>query len=836
MKTIHMICNAHIDPVWLWNWQEGAAAAISTFRCAADFCDEFDGFVFNHNESLLYKWVEEHEPQLFDRIKAHVKVGKWKIMGGWYNQPDCNMPSGESFTRQILYGKNYFLEKFGVEPQTALNFDSFGHTRGLVQILKKSGYKSYMVSKILEQGDHRWVGFDGSEIIAHRTFEYYGSTYGDLKNKIMRFVDHHGGKMPEHTLLAWGVGDHGGGPSRRDIADIAMSAKDLEPQGIQLLHSTPDDYFNTVDIKSLPAMEVPIRPCEVGGYTTMSRIKKSHRRLENTIYMTEKMLAHANLVYGTPYDKDAIEQATEDLMFCQFHDILPGTMVEEGEMDSLNRMSRGITAMENLQAKAFFALSAGEPKGKEDEIPILVYNPHPYPVHAQISCEYQLANQNWNYGQFTAGEVYHNGEKVLSQFEKEASSLNLDWRKRVVFDAELEPLTMNRFDCKLKVIERRNWDISGFEPRYFIDNGEMQIRFNPETGLIDSYCVDGKVLLTEGSAKLLVIQDDEDPWAMRVDSFQNIVGEFKLLSPEAAAEFLGYPERPIAPFKIAEDGDVRTIFEGLYGYNRSYAVVQFGVPKRGKNITIDVTLHMADANKMVKLSFNTIQGQFSGQTAFGTEDLPMEGKAAVFQKFSAVQNGESAFVVVNDGTYSGDYENGTFNQVLLRTAGYAAHPLAITRTIDNANLTPDEKATNMREIIPKSRYMQRIDMGVRKFSFSFYGDRDIRLADYYAAVFNGKPFALSFFPSGDGEKCGNFITIDNKAVTMSAFKKAYDGNGYIVRLYNSSNQEETVTVDITPLQMQQTLTFGKYEVKTFRINVENTTFTETDLLERKELL
>ena len=171
-----MICNAHIDPVWLWNWQEGAAAAISTFRCAADFCDEFDGFVFNRNESLLYKWVEEHEPQLFDRIKAHVKAGKWKIMGGWYNQPDCNMPSGESFTRQILYGKNYFLEKFDVEPQTALNFDSFGHTRGLVQILKKSGYKSYMVSKILDQGDHRWVGFDGSEIIAHRTFEYYGST------------------------------------------------------------------------------------------------------------------------------------------------------------------------------------------------------------------------------------------------------------------------------------------------------------------------------------------------------------------------------------------------------------------------------------------------------------------------------------------------------------------------------------------------------------------------------------------------------------------------------------------------------------------------------------
>ena len=838
MKKIHLICNAHLDPVWLWRWQEGAAAAISTFRCAADFCDEFDGFVFNHNESLIYKWIEEHEPQLFERIKGHVKTGKWKIMGGWYNQPDCNLPSGESFSRQILYGKNYFLEKFGIEPKTALNFDSFGHTRGLVQILKKSGYDSYMLARVLRPGNYKWVGFDGSEIIAYKSFEMYGSYAGDVGNKVKRFIRSHEGELPEDTMLLWGVGDHGGGPSRLDISDVAKTAEELKQTGIEVIHSTPEDYFRTVDIETLPVLDTSIGPCAVGCYTSMARIKKAHRQLENTIYMTEKMLAHANFVYGTPYDKKEIEQATEDLMFCEFHDILPGSMVEAGEIDSLNRMSCGITKMEALQAKAFFALSGGEPKAGENEIPMLVYNPHPYPVKTQISCEYQLANQNWHHGEFTAGTVWHNGKMIPSQFEKEASNMNLDWRKHVVFEAELAPLTMNRFDCRLEMrYDRKIWDIECFEERWQLDNGEMQISFDPETGLIESYCVDGKQLLFKDSGKLLVIEDSEDSWGFSVKSYQKIAGEFKLLSKEQTAAFFGHPQEDVKPFKIVEDGDVRTVFEGVYGYNDSYAVVRYFVPKQGKNIRVDIILHMSEANKMVKLGFRTIQGEFLGQTAFGTEKLPMGGLPAVFQKYSAVKNEESAFVLINEGSYSGDYDNGALNQVLLRTAGYASHPLHLLGYADPASekLTEEEKKDlgKLRQFMPRDRYLKHMDMGVREFSFEFFGDRDLRLADYHAAVFNEKPFALSFFPCGDGEKCGNFITIDNKSVTLSAFKKAYDDKGYIIRLYNSSDRAETAGLTVTPLHMKKELSFGKFEVKTFRIDTEAKTFTETDLIERE---
>lgn len=143
-KRIHLICNAHIDPTWQWEWEEGAAEALSTFRSAADFCEDFEDFVFNHNEVSLYRWILEYEPELFERIKEQITKKKWHVMGGWYLQPDCNMPSGESFVRQMLVGRHYFKDNFGAYPTTAINFDPFGHTRGLVQIMKKAGFDSYI--------------------------------------------------------------------------------------------------------------------------------------------------------------------------------------------------------------------------------------------------------------------------------------------------------------------------------------------------------------------------------------------------------------------------------------------------------------------------------------------------------------------------------------------------------------------------------------------------------------------------------------------------------------------------------------------------------------------
>ena len=136
-KKIHLVCNAHLDPVWLWHWEDGLTEAISTFRIAADFCESHRGFVFNHNEALLYRWIEQHDPPLFDRLRNLVAAGRWHISGGAYLQPDVNNPHGESHVRQYLLGLSYFKAKFGARPRTAYNFDPFGHAEGFAQILER---------------------------------------------------------------------------------------------------------------------------------------------------------------------------------------------------------------------------------------------------------------------------------------------------------------------------------------------------------------------------------------------------------------------------------------------------------------------------------------------------------------------------------------------------------------------------------------------------------------------------------------------------------------------------------------------------------------------------
>jgi len=245
---VHLICNAHLDPVWQWEWEEGASEALSTFRTAADLCEEFDRFVFNHNEVILYKWIEEYEPALLKRIQRLVKAGKWHIMGGWYLQPDCNMPSGEGLVRQILAGREYFQKKFRVRPTTAINFDPFGHTKGLVQILAKSGYDSYIHCRPSRQecgqdvDDYVWVGYDNSEIICTRPRLWYNSPLGKAGDKLTTQLE----EIPAlgTALMLWGVGNHGGGPSRKDIRDLDRII--AREKNWTILHSTPEAYFKNI--------------------------------------------------------------------------------------------------------------------------------------------------------------------------------------------------------------------------------------------------------------------------------------------------------------------------------------------------------------------------------------------------------------------------------------------------------------------------------------------------------------------------------------------------------------------------------------------------------------
>lgn len=800
-----MICNAHLDPVWLWQRPEGIAEAISTFRVAADFCEEFDGFIFNHNEAVLYEWVEENEPELFARIQRLVKEEKWRIMGGWYLQPDCVMPCGESFIRQIETGTKYFLEKFGVRPLTAINFDPFGHSRGLVQILKKCGYESYVFMRpswIECDHDFIWKGFDSSKILTHKMNMGYNSGKGKILTKIERALEREYGNGI--NMMFWGIGNHGGGPSKEDLITIAEYMKSHPENGLR--HSYCEKYFESIDKSALKEFDESLNYTMVGCYTSMVRIKQAHRRLENDLAVCEKMLASS----GVSCDKSELERAEKALLFCQFHDILPGSSIKAAEDDCLRLFAYGNEVAEKYRTKAFFKLCQGQPKAKDGEIPVLVFNPHPYKITQDIEVEFQLQDQNWNENEVTIVTVRDSkGNYLPSQNEKEACTFSLDWRKRVCFRAELEPMSINRFDCELHVenYPRRKIDpCSQTDEHFTFDNGTMQALISKKTGLIEKYCVNGVDMLGGASAKITAYADNEDPWGMTVDGFNEYAGEFTLLSDAEANAFNGYPDETLANVRVIENGAVRLKIQAIFGCSKSFAVVTYTLPKNGNYIDIKIKMLSNDSSRFYKLGFDTTlkSAEFYGQTAFGTEKLRTDGKEAVYQKWCGVFDKSKSLAVLNKGTYGGSVDGNKLNISLLRTPVYSAHPIGD------------------RPLADSDRNHERIDIGEREFEYRLTSDTEN--IDMQAEIFNQPCFALSFFPSGADEIKDTRIELSNPLIILSRLRK--NENDVTVRLYNSSDMPADTRLCIEGKDFE--ISLGAFEVKTF--SYANSKLTETDMI------
>lgn len=828
MRPLHLVCNAHLDPVWLWELEEGVAETLSTFRVAADFCEEYDGFIFNHNEALLYQWVEQHDPILFARIQKLVREGKWHILGGWYLQPDCNMPSGESFVRQILAGKNYFIDKFGVEPKVGVNFDSFGHSRGLVEILKGTGYEGYLFCRPepymldLPGEDFAWVGFNGSSIACHRAYNSYESDRGEATDKIRGWME----KNPDKAvgLVLWGIGDHGGGPSRIDYQMISDLAK--EPNGYTILHSTPENYFE--DLKkgpALPEYKGLLNPRYIGCYTSQIRIKQLHRKLENELYGAEKMLAHAYMAGLMAYPGDKLAEITKDLLLMEFHDILPGSSIQPVEDYAISLAGHGLVEIKQLKTQAFLALCAGQEIAGEGEIPILVYNPHPYEVEAVVECEFQLPDQNKDKTKFAKTLVYEEGKLLPCQTEHELSNFNVDWRKRTVFNAKLKPGQTNRYNVKIEIIDNPPAPSLPQSGDYLVFEGRnITVKINTKTGTIDAYEVGGKSYLKAGGCLPLVIADDENSWAHTEKSFRNVKGSFRLMTSDESAEFSGIlaGEKPAA-VRVIEDGPVRTIVEAVMIYNHSFICMQYYLPKQGTEVKISCRVFWNEKMTMLKLSLPTTltHTAFIGQTAYGSEQLLTNGDEMCSHKWNVVSGKEGALSVINTGTYGSDCKDGELRVSLLRSPGYSA----------------GKSDFSLRKpfIMEQDRFSPFIDQGERMFEFflnASAAESRLNKIEREANAKNEQLTALSFFPTGRGEKAKPFALLSDDTINLSVFKKAERDDRFILRLFNPSAETKDTVLTLPAIGKELPVSLKGYGLRSFALSTKDNSVTEVDLMER----
>jgi alpha-mannosidase len=397
---VHMIANAHIDPVWLWPWQAGVDEAIATTAAMADRCDEYPDFVFTRGEAWLYKQVEVLHPELFGRVRRLLERGQWHVTGGQYIQPDVNLPTAAGLHRQIRHGQRYFRDRFGVSPKIGYNVDSFGHTASLPDILGEHGYTAYVFRRpeqhqtALPANTFVWRGVGGAEVVAFRIEPAYVANFADLGGQLELAVEAADPALG-HTMCFFGVGNHGGGPSKAMIEWILANRSF---GGHELVFSTPQNYFEAIADKRhlLPTVTTELQHTFPGCYSVMHDIKSQQRRTEHLL----EQAGHAVEAFGLgDAHRSSLEQrldsAWEDLLFTAFHDILAGTSIPSA-WDSVRAMqgrARIIGEEVLLEATRRWSFRT---LPRTDAHQVVVVNTSTRPFSGFVEAEPYLDFDDWN--------------------------------------------------------------------------------------------------------------------------------------------------------------------------------------------------------------------------------------------------------------------------------------------------------------------------------------------------------------------------------------------------------------------------------------------------------
>lgn len=806
MKRLHLICNAHIDPVYLWDWEEGVAETLSTFRVAADFCRHYDTFIFNHNEALLYQWVKRYDQKLFEQIRSLVKEGRWHIMGGWYLQPDCNMPSIETSLRNIEEGRSFFAGEFGHCPYVAINFDPFGHSRGLVQLLKRTGYHGYLFCRPTKEflpdlpDSFLWKGYDGSSITAVRSYDLYKSERGKATERIDEYL-----QLCEHEqegLLLWGIGDHGGGPSKEDLEAIEKKVPSAQEAGIELVHSTPEAYFDTIK-KRLPVVDRGINPWAAGCYTTMIRIKQRFRRLESELYVSERMASHATLTGGS-ISKDSLLQAQEDLLLSSFHDILPGTQAPRAEQSSLRRLDHGLELLSRVRLEAMLHLASGFPSPPEGWLSLFLYNPHPWEVTDTFCCELQLADRNTD-GSWMDLELFdEQGRRIPSQVEREESEIPIDWRKRVSLHHSLPGGRLSRVLCQPVRRPDKRDPSAGKRLReqhdcLIITADEYQAMVCKKTGHL--FITNGDFVVLENVGALEVFRDTSDPWGIYTPRYDRLEGSFSLL------------EAPV----LLESAEVRSVVCCSFSYGDSKAIVTYVLDHHKKQVDLSIDCRWDQKDRMLKLPVTT--GLDSpvcmAQTMGGRERYPATGEESLMQGWVALHDEQSMVAVLSDAGYGFHHTGTSLHLSVLRSPGYCAYP------------------TDQSDSFSIDKGRERIDLGRRKLSYRIlFAESEELFAsiDRKACEYHERPVLQYMHSSGTAPDLLPLVLLSDQSILMTSCRLDEEGKGLLIRLFEPTGKPRSSHIEVPVLGLEGEVSLSGFQLLTLKADPERGVIKEVHLL------
>lgn len=800
--TIHMIGHGHIDPTWLWRWTEGYEEVRATFRSALDRMKETPQFKFTASSACFYGWAKAADPDLFEEIRHRVKEGRWEIVGGWWVEPDCNIPCGESFVRHGLYSQRFFEREFGRRATVGFNPDSFGHAGTLPQLLKKMGLDYYVYARpephemsYPDGNTFRWRASDGSEVIAANIPYGYGASGSHVIDKIKRLPSHpclNPGQT--HILGFYGVGNHGGGPTKEAIAAI------LKTQGDKTLphakFSTLREYFGAfLEANTpMPVIQKELQHHARGCYTAHSEVKRLNRSAEHALMAAERFATVAWLVYGMTYSNAEFEKSWCDVLYNQFHDVLAGTSIEKAYEDSRDQLGRARFTAQTIQNEAIQTIARAVDTSASGNT-IMVVNPLPWRVKQVVTVP-PIAARGLTQPLHIADET---GKTVPSQ----AVLGERIGHTAYAFTADVPGLGYRCYHARsgAKSVKLHR-PLDGERDR--LENRWWRIEFHPTDGHI-TRLFDRRnriEVLSKGNV-LAAMVDCSDTWSHGYDEFRVEAGRFGNASLD-----------------LIEMGDVRATVRIVSHFRDSRVEQCVTLYREVPHIDCMFRLNWQERYTMLKLGYETgvCAGVATYDIPYGFQVRDTEGFEEPGQQWfdltGRIAGKPYGLAVLNDSKYGFDVRGNVMRISLLRSPAYAHHDRGRYDSSTPFAIMDQGWQTVRIRLLPHAGPWQ--------------------LADVVRAAWELNEPAFAHVESAHKGKLptrASFLETSADNVVFSTLKKSEEDDDLIVRGYEITGKPAKTTLRFPQLRKTIETTFAPHEIKTLRINPKLWKAREVNLLE-----
>lgn len=807
--TIHIVGHAHMDMNWLWTYSETMKMCNDNLRQTVAFMDEFPDFTFIQSQAAVYNFVEKVDPPLFKLVQKYVKEGRLELAGGMWTEGDLNLSSGEAIARSFLLGQHYFKKNFDKTAKVGWLPDNFGHVSQLPQMLKLAGCDYFYFHRTKPyMGSFWWTGPDSSTVLCYANKTYNGNIDADLKNELKETAP------DKHRILhITGVGDHGGGPTRANIDMI--HELDKKPDYPAVKFSTAENFFSKVsnEMDGRPTHRGEMQFIFEGCYTTVADIKEGNRNCENSLYSSE-FFNTLRWINGDKYPADEFRDLWETVTFNQFHDILPGSAINEANKEAIARYSETLRKSKELRDNAFWKMADEVKFQKNMGQPVVAYNLYPNKrktiVEANVYSHdepYTAKVGSWG------GNFYGKKFTPVDKGQGDVATVLVRDGSGKTYPAQIvwSKSTPPGYTSKVQFIDD-DFPAGGYKT-FYVDMSKpgeyntpvpfnnntfetdlYKVKFDMSTGAIISLI--DKSNNTEyvkegGELNKLRISNEDKKGGMKAWTINKIVNEEDITNVESV--------------KVIENGPVRVCVETVKTWGKSRFIERVYLYQSYPRITYDMEVHWLETGSdstdspMLRAIFplaidnpkffcqtpfdvveRAVDGKINGKevsypysqsTIYGVTPEANDGQEVPAQKWVDLSNGETGMALLNKTKYGHSYHNGELRLTLMRSAG-------------NPDIYPN--------------------LGKFKISYALYphsGDWKNGVwqegDDFNVPVFAAEPPSLALVgehstrPEED-----SFISLNGSGVFMTGIKQAEETDELIIRLVEVEGDEKTITLTL----------------------------------------